>query len=82
MRDRFIALWDRIKAQGSAEQEFSMLKSLYSESYRFYHNMTHVENCLTELDSVRNLVQQSDLVELAIWYHDAVYDVKAKNNEG
>jgi len=81
MKEKFTNLWARIKAQGSAEQEFNRLKSRYSEPQRFYHTMTHIDSCLTELDSVRDLVQQPDLVEFAIWYHDAIYTPKAKDNE-
>ena len=81
MKDRFTNLWNRIKAQGSAEKEFDRLKTMYSEPHRFYHNMNHLESCLTELSSVQELVQQPDLVEFAIWYHDVIYDTKAKDNE-
>lgn len=81
MKDRFTDLWNRIKAQGSAEKEFDRLKTMYSEPQRFYHNMNHLKSCLTELSSVQELVQQHDLVEFAIWYHDVIYDTKAKDNE-
>lgn len=81
MKDRFTDLWNRIKAQGSAENEFNRLNLRYSEPQRFYHNMNHVKSCLTELDSAKQLVQQPNLVEFAIWYHDAIYDTKAKDNE-
>ena len=81
MKEKFTNLWNRIKAQGSAEQEFARLKTMYSEPQRFYHNITHIGSCLTELDSARDLVQQPNLVEFAIWYHDAIYNPKAKDNE-
>lgn len=81
MIDRFTNLWNRIKAQGSAEKEFDRLKIMYSDPHRFYHNVNHLESCLTELSSVQELVRQPDLVEFAIWYHDAIYDTKAKDNE-
>ncbi len=81
MKDRFTDLWNRIKAQGSAEKEFDRLRTMYSEPQRFYHNMVHVESCLAELDSAGQLVQRPDLVEFSIWYHDAIYDTKAKDNE-
>ncbi|MBI4144416.1 N-methyl-D-aspartate receptor NMDAR2C subunit [Candidatus Woesearchaeota archaeon] len=81
MKDRFISLWNRINAQGDAEQEFTRLCEMYSNSERFYHTMTHVRNCLVELDSVRGLVQRFDSVEFAIWYHDAIYDSGVKDNE-
>ena len=79
--ERFTDLWNRIKAQSSAKNEFSKLKIMYSQSHRFYHNMEHVEDCLSEFDSVKQLSQQPDLVEFAIWYHDIIYDTKAKDNE-
>lgn len=81
MKDRFIALWNRPGARRTHEEEFAKLVSMYSEPQRFYHNMNHVENCLTEFDDARHLVQQPDLVELAIWYHDAIYDTQSKDNE-
>ena len=80
MKEKFTNLWNRIKAQGSVEQEFARLKTMYLEPQRFYHNMAHIGSCLTELDSVRDLVQQPDLVEFAIWYHDAIYNPKLKDN--
>lgn len=81
MEKRFIALWNRIGAKGTPKEEFVKLVSMYSEPQRFYHNMNHVKNCLVELDSARSLISQPDLVELAIWYHDAIYDTRTKENE-
>ena len=75
MKKRFIALWDRIEAQGDAEKEFNSLRTMYSKPHRFYHNMDHVKSCLTEFDSARQMVQQPNLVEFAIWYHDAIYEL-------
>ncbi len=81
MKENFTNLWNRIKAQNSAEKEFARLKTMYSESHRFYHNLAHINSCLTELGSAQQLVQQPDLVEFAIWYHDVIYNPKAKYNE-
>jgi len=81
MKDRFIELWKRLNAKGSAEQEFARLNSMYSRPNRFYHNLKHIQNCLEELDCVQHLVIQPNIVELALWYHDAIYDTQAKDNE-
>lgn len=91
MKDRFIKLWNRIGAQGNAEEAFAKLAAMYAEPQRFYHNMDHIKNCLIELDSARSLVQKPDLVEfdlvefdlveLAIWHHDAIYNTQSKKNE-
>jgi predicted metal-dependent HD superfamily phosphohydrolase len=53
------------------------LIDLYNLPYRPYHNISHIEHCLKELDSY----DKNRAVELAIFYHDAIYDPKAKNNE-
>lgn len=81
MKTRFIGLLNRIGALGNSKEEFDILAIMYSEPKRFYHNMKHIENCLIELDSIKNLGKQHDLVELAIWYHDAVYTSQTKDNE-
>lgn len=75
MQRRFSELWQRIVAQGKPDTEFRRLNPAYSEPHRFYHNINHINSCLTELDSL------PDSVEFAIWYHDAVYDTKANDNE-
>lgn len=50
----------------------------YSENHRFYHNMWHVESMLRLSESQ---VINRGIVNLAIWYHDAIYDPARKDNE-
>lgn len=37
--------------------------------------------CLDEFKEARHLAENPDAVELAIWYHDAIYDPRATDNE-
>ena len=53
----------------------------YSERNRFYHIPYHLLHCLNELDSAKPLIQNATEVEFALWFHDAIYDTKAKDNE-
>lgn len=53
----------------------------YSEKKRHYHTLEHIQDCLKELQSVRHLLPHSSLVELALWFHDAVYNVNHIDNE-
>ena len=57
------------------------LLTAYAEPQRHYHTQQHLAECLTHLASARHLAQHPAEVELALWFHDAVYDVKGKDNE-
>lgn len=59
------------------------IESAYSEPHRHYHTLTHIEDCLMELDWVRRgfSKESNDAIELAIWFHDIVYDTSALDNE-
>lgn len=77
LQKRWKALWERI---GGREQEgaeaYTELLELYSEPSRAYHNFVYIAHLLRELDSARQLIEDSDLVEVALWYHDAIYGTK------
>jgi predicted metal-dependent HD superfamily phosphohydrolase len=64
-----------------ADTWFGRLQKCYSESHRHYHNASHIVECLREFDSSRHLTRQPIAVELAIWFHDAIYDPRAADNE-
>ena len=57
------------------------LYDLYTDSNRHYHNLVHIFNLLNLLDEYKESIEQPLLFELAVWYHDAIYDAKAKDNE-
>ncbi len=81
LRQRWLALWRRIGATGDGKLIFAILTAHYSEPHRAYHNLAHIEACLREFDLVRSSTKTPDGVEIALWFHDAIYDPKANANE-
>jgi predicted metal-dependent HD superfamily phosphohydrolase len=79
--ERWAKLWREIGAKDNRETVYQELVSFYSEPHRHYHNLQHIADFLTEFDSTRNLAQRPLAVELAIWFHDAIYNARASDNE-
>lgn len=60
---------------------FDDLVARYSEKQRVYHTLTHIFECLSSLDRVKHLLENPAEVELALWFHDVIYDPTRKDNE-
>lgn len=63
------------------QKVFNKLIAAYSEKQRAYHTLQHLYECLALLESIRADLNDADAVELALWFHDAVYDPQSKDNE-
>jgi predicted metal-dependent HD superfamily phosphohydrolase len=74
-------LCEAVGARRDADACFDRLTAAYSEPHRHYHNLRHVAECQQEFEAVRARVPSPETIELAIWFHDAVYDTKAGDNE-
>ncbi|RWD71763.1 hypothetical protein [Mesorhizobium sp.] len=59
----------------------SELAALYTAEDRHYHDLSHIEAMLALASEYRHLLDDPQAVEAAIWFHDAIYDSRAKNNE-
>jgi predicted metal-dependent HD superfamily phosphohydrolase len=69
----------------AADDSFAILTKLYNEPHRAYHTLAHIAWCL---DLLREFFPERgprpewyDRVELALWFHDVIYDPKRKDNE-
>jgi predicted metal-dependent HD superfamily phosphohydrolase len=81
LRDRWEAVWTKLGTRLVPQHVFDDLIKAYSSPDRFYHTLAHIENCLSIFDQTRYLAAHPEEVELAIWFHDAVYDTRRSDNE-
>ena len=56
-------------------------KQQLREPHRHYHTLEHLRECFGRFADIRKLAQHPEEVEIALWYHDAIYDVKKSDNE-
>jgi predicted metal-dependent HD superfamily phosphohydrolase len=77
---RWTALHKRLGARGSPESAYARLAGAYGAPDRVYHTLWHVGHCLDEFDKARSLAARPDEVELALWYHDYIYDPREKDS--
>lgn len=63
-------------------QVYEQLVTAYRKPQRHYHTLNHIDDMLGEFDLAKAHID-GDLVaiELAIWFHDAVYKPMSKTNE-
>lgn len=53
----------------------------YSEPTRAYHNLSHIAALLRHADAYRHEIKNTAVIEFSIWFHDVIYDTRAKDNE-
>jgi predicted metal-dependent HD superfamily phosphohydrolase len=78
---RWNRLWSTLGAAHADETLFCDIIAKYSEPHRKYHTLRHLEECLRHLDEVQHLASRPAEIELALWFHDAIYDVRRQDNE-
>ncbi len=82
-KQHWLRLWRRLGVYSYDKTVYAYMDLLehYNEPHRKYHNLEHINHCLAEFSSVWLLTKEPSVLELAIWYHDAIYDIGASDNE-
>lgn len=57
------------------------LITFYNSPERYYHNFNHVLSCLAYFEKIKPLSRNPDAIELALIFHDVVYDSHKHDNE-
>jgi predicted metal-dependent HD superfamily phosphohydrolase len=79
--ERWRTTWRGLGVAAPDDQLYEVLIGRYSEPHRSYHTIQHLDECFARLDEARGLAEQIHEVELALWFHDAVYETRTQDNE-
>ena len=72
-----------MKAWGFEEnlQTLNALEKAYAQVGRYYHNAQHIQACSKHFEVIESKLSHPREVELALWFHDAIYKIFSSNNE-
>lgn len=57
------------------------IEAAYTKKGRYYHTLQHLENMLGQLEEVKHLIGDWEVVLFSLFYHDIVYKALRKDNE-
>jgi predicted metal-dependent HD superfamily phosphohydrolase len=82
----FQPAWEKLltglgASPAAAREGFHDLAAHYAAGLRHYHTLDHVAEVAATARSLADLAADPAAVELAAWFHDAVYDPRAADNE-
>ena len=81
LEERWIGAWFNLGSGRPEPRVLAELLGRYAEPHRAYHNVEHLKDCFRRFDEVHGLAQHPAEVLLALWFHDAIYDTRASDNE-
>jgi predicted metal-dependent HD superfamily phosphohydrolase len=82
-----LASWQRLWGELGAPAALvngglmNQLVAAHGEKQRHYHTLQHLRECLANFEAAAMLARRPAEVELALWFHDAVYDPVRDDNE-
>jgi predicted metal-dependent HD superfamily phosphohydrolase len=79
-RERWTAMWRSFGAE-EPHRLYDELMARYAEPHRHYHTAQHLDECLALYDEIGALAEHPAEVELALWFHDAIYQPRRSDNE-
>jgi len=81
LRTAWLAAWQGLGVQRPDEALFAELLTRHREPHRAYHTLQHLGECLDWLAAQGGQANRPAEVAIALWFHDAIYDVQAHDNE-
>jgi predicted metal-dependent HD superfamily phosphohydrolase len=67
--------------QTTAKWIFTDLVKHYNQPGRYYHTLEHVEAILDTIGPLESEAQEYDTLQLAVWFHDVIFEPLGKDNE-
>lgn len=81
MKDLFLDVMVKYSKDNYALECWNEIQTNYNATARYYHNLQHLKNMLTDLEAIKHEVIHLDVLLFSIFYHDIIYNTTKSNNE-
>ena len=75
------AMWQAFGVQHPNPQLLAQLLARWAEPHRKYHSTEHLNACLRHFAQMQQAAERPHEVQMALWFHDAVYELGRADNE-
>ena len=65
----------------AADNIYDQVHFEYADWSRAYHNLSHIHSLLQLSEQYQTQLKEAALFDMAIWFHDYIYDTGRKDNE-
>jgi len=73
--------WSELRLPEPVADVLHELLRRYAEPHRAYHTAQHLEECRDAFEQARAGAEDAGAVQIALWFHDAIYDTHRSDNE-
>lgn len=81
LKSVFLDKVHRLTSTTSGDDQWQAISNAYQSRGRFYHTLDHLQAMLDRLLPLENQLEDPEMVCMAVFYHDMVYNVLRKDNE-
>ena len=81
LSDSWRRAWHALAASPPSPALYAQLIAHYAQPQRKYHSLQHLAECIAQLEPALGLCTHPGEVEIALWFHDAIYDLERTDNE-
>ncbi len=81
LENSWIRCWTILCPQNSGNSLKQKIIRLYNDPRRKYHTIQHLAKCIELLQTNHLCTINVTEIEIALWFHDAIYDLHATDNE-
>lgn len=74
-------MWRAVGSCSDGRPVFDALIASYSQPHRRYHTLQHLLECVRTFETASTVCAEPAEVEAALWFHDAIFDIPAHDNE-